>query len=91
MAVKILIYRNNITILSAQKELKKIEQYTNYIASAPIQIDKNLNKNADKIQKDIKLASEKYINILNKFNKADQKYILDTMFKILNILKRKDK
>lgn len=91
MAVKILIYRTNITILSAQKELKKIEQYTNYIASAPIQIDKNLNKNADKIQKDIKLASEKYINILNKFNKADQKYILDTMFKILNILKRKDK
>lgn len=83
--IKVLIYKNNMTLLLAEKELTKIEKYTKYAASISklynIGFKKDMDKFTDKFIK-FNVSLCKYITI---FSKKEQKEILNKINSIVKI------
>ena len=83
--IKVLIYKNNMTLLLAEKELTKIEKYTKYAASITKLYNIGLKKDVDKF-------TNKFINFnaclckfITIFSKKEQKEILNKVNSAIKI------
>lgn len=79
--IKVLIYKNNMTLLLAQKELSKVKMYLKYASNTTLKMKQERIRTVQKITE---LGNETF-NFLTKatakFSSKEQKYILNKIFK----------
>lgn len=81
MQLKILIYKNNMTLLLAQKELSKLEKYLEYASSINSKMKQKHIEDKEKIQELIDEIFDHLTKLISNFSKKEKKNIYNNISK----------